>query len=81
MPFRVARVPPERIAGADAGLGIVLGERPRLVQPFPQDAQADLAGGHVFHQVEDVVVAEEVGTFELKGFARAVSVSSVLGFR
>ena len=32
-------------------------------------------------RIENVVVAEEMGTFNLKGFARAVSVFSVLGFR
>ena len=37
------------------------------MQPFPQDAQADFAGRHVFHQVQHVVVAEEVGRLERGG--------------
>ena len=46
---------------------IVRGERRVLVQPLPQDAQADLAGRHVFHQIEHIVVAEEVGRLERGG--------------
>ena len=37
------------------------------MQPLPQDAQADLAGRHVLHQVEHVVVAEEVRRLERGG--------------
>ena len=43
---------------------IVLGQSRPLVQPFPQNAQPDFAGRHVFHQVQDIVVAEEVGRLE-----------------
>jgi hypothetical protein len=42
-------------------------KRRALVQPLPQDAHPDLAGGHVLHQVEHVVVAEEVGRLERRG--------------
>ena len=51
----------------DAGLRIVVGEPGALVQPLPEDAQPDLAGRHVLHQVEHVVVAEEVGGLERRG--------------
>ena len=57
----------ERVARLDAGLGVVVGERRALVQPLPEDAQADLAGRHVLHQIEHVVVAEEVGRLERGG--------------
>src|SRR5215203_3976000 len=49
----------EHVAGLDPAL-VVRGEWGLLVQPLPQDAQADFPGRHVFHQVEHVVVAEEV---------------------
>ena len=38
-----------------------------LVHPLPEDAQPDLAGGHVLHQIQDVVVAEEVGRLQRRG--------------
>ena len=66
----------QRVARLHAAL-IVGAERRILVQPFPQDAQADLAGGHVLHQVEDVVVAEEVRRLErrrLQSLAEGVAV-------
>src|SRR6266571_5969069 len=34
------------------------------MQPFPQDAEADFAGCHVFHEVQDVLIAEIVGRLE-----------------
>ena len=48
-------------------VGVVLGELRALVQPFPEDAEADLAGRHVLHQIEHVVVAEEVRRLERRG--------------
>ena len=65
------------IARLRAGLGVAFRERRALVQPLPQDAQADFAGGHVLHEVEDVVVAEEVGGLEgrrLEALAEGVAV-------
>jgi hypothetical protein len=50
----------ERVALGDAGGRVGLGERRHLVEPLPEDAGADLPGGHVLHEVEHVVVAEEV---------------------
>src|SRR4029079_4621912 len=46
---------------------VVLGQRRPLVQPLPQDAQADLAGGHVLHQIQHIVVAAEVGRLQRRG--------------
>src|SRR5690606_10906637 len=40
----------ERVASGDAGLRVVGGKRRLLVQPLPEDADADLAGRHVLHQ-------------------------------
>ena len=50
-----------------ARLGIGLGEQGALVDPLPEDGQADLARGHVLHEVEDVVVAEEVRRLQRGG--------------
>jgi hypothetical protein len=58
--------------------GVVLGEAGALVQPLPEDAQADLAGRHVLHQVEHVVVAEEVGRLERRGLEAAAEGVAVL---
>ena len=37
------------------------------MQPFPENAQSNLPGRHVFHQVEHIVVAEEVGGLQRRG--------------
>src|ERR1043166_4458618 len=37
-----------------------LRQRGSFVQPFPEDAHTDLAGGHVLHQVEHIVIAEGI---------------------
>ena len=37
------------------------------MDPFPQDTQADLAGGHIFHQVKDIVISEKVSGLECRG--------------
>ena len=68
----------ERVAGARPGLGIVVGERRALVEPLPQDRQPDLAGRHVLHEVQDVVVAEEVGGLERRGLEPAQERVAVL---
>ncbi len=47
------------------------------MQPFPQNAQPNFAGGHVFHQIEHVIVAEIIGRLEgrrLKALAKGVAV-------
>ena len=52
-------------------------KRAALVQPLPENAEADLAGRHVLHQVEHVVVAEEIGGLErrrLEALAEGVAV-------
>ena len=67
----------EQVAGLDAGLASSAVSDGVLVQPFPEDAEADLAGRHVFHQVQHVVVAEEVGRLErgrLQSLAEGVAV-------
>jgi hypothetical protein len=48
----LAQLGREPIAGLDAHRSIVRGERCLLVQPFPQDAQTNLPGRHVLHQVQ-----------------------------
>src|SRR5712692_6011177 len=49
----------EEVARLDAHL-VVFGQPGVLVKPFPQDAETDFACGHVFHQIQHVVVSEKV---------------------
>ena len=66
----------EPVSSLDADL-VVFGQRRVLVKPFPQDAEADFARRHVFHQVQHVVVAEEVRGLErgsLEPLAEGVAV-------
>ena len=37
------------------------------MQPLPEDAEADLTGGHILHQIEDIVIAEEIGQLQCRG--------------
>ena len=51
----------EDVARLVSRVRIVFRQRRPLVNPFPQNAQSNLARGHVFHEIEDVVVAKQVG--------------------
>ena len=67
----------EHIAGPQTGFGIILGQRRALVDPFPEDAQTNLPGRHIFHQIENVIVAEKVGGLQgcsLKTLAEGVTI-------
>jgi hypothetical protein len=67
----------EPLARPHTGLWVLLGQPGALVQPLPEDAEPDLAGRHVLHQVEDVVVAKEVRRLEgggLKALTEGVAV-------
>ena len=47
------------------------------MDPFPQDAHADLSGSHVLHQIQDVLVGEEIGGLQrrrLKSLTKGVPV-------
>ena len=37
------------------------------MDPLPENAEANLTGRHIFHEVEDVIVAKEVGRLEGRG--------------
>ena len=54
----------ERISGLHPARHIVSGEARPLVKPFPEDAETDLARGHVLHEVELILVAEVIGRFK-----------------
>ena len=67
----------EGLARDDAGLGVVVGKSSSLVEPLPEDAQSNLPGGHILHQIENIVVTEEVGRLErrsLKATTKGVTV-------
>ena len=51
----------EQISRFGTCLSIVFVQTPAFMQPFPQNAQPNLAGCHILHQVHDAVVIEEVG--------------------
>ena len=54
--------------GLHIGAGLVRGGECRLlVQPLPQDAEANLSGRHVLHQVQHIIVTEEVRRLECGG--------------
>ena len=68
----------EGFARLDPAVGVVVGECRSLVEPFPEHGQADLTGRSILHQVEDVVVAEEVGWLEGCGLEAATERVAVL---
>src|SRR5262249_37176252 len=68
----------ERLAGARSGRSIAVGEARLLVHPLPEDAEADLAGRGVLHEIEDVVVAEEVGRLQRRRLEAAPEGVAVL---
>ena len=65
-------------ARPDPAVGVVVGECSSLVEPFPKHGQADLTGRSILHQVEDAVVAEEVGWLEGCGLETATERMAVL---
>ena len=61
------------VSGFRTGFDVVFGQCCLLVNPFPEDTEADFAGGCVFHQVKYVVIAEKDGGFQrcrLKALAK-----------
>ena len=54
----------ERVTVRDAGRRVGGGEPCVLVQPLPEDAEPNLAGRHVLHEVEHVGVPEGIGRLE-----------------
>jgi len=54
----------EWMAGPGPCLGVVLGPPGTLVQPLPENADADFSGGHVLHEIQHVLIVEKVGWFE-----------------
>src|SRR3989442_1690495 len=64
-PFEETAV--ERVAGVDPRVDVFFGEGSALVQPLPEDAEANFTRRHVLHQVQHVVVPEEIGGLERGG--------------